>query len=288
VSLTEPQIMAALRERYAAPEYAFLAQVRSRTGYRGAIRTADALAMSLFPSRGLELYGIEVKVSRNDWLREKKDPAKAEEIARYCDRWLLVVGDEAIVKPGELPATWGLLAPKGNKLVLHTAPSKLEPKPISPDFLAAVFRNLHEEQKSFVHRSEIAAEIDKARQDGIAVGEGHRRAEERIVQRDLDQIRESVRAFEAASGVKLDRWSGGRIGEAVKLVLEGNVERRRHELTAMAKRTRAMADELDALLAGKDETEEPPPAPAPPAPTPARSLWAAVTRRAPAPRPPHP
>ena len=47
---------------------------------------------------------------RSDWLRELRDPAKAEEFRRYCDRWWLVVSDCAIVKPGELPTGWGLLA----------------------------------------------------------------------------------------------------------------------------------------------------------------------------------
>ena len=47
--------------------------------------SGDAVIMSLWPSRGLELHGVEIKVSRADWKREAADPAKAEAIAAYCD-----------------------------------------------------------------------------------------------------------------------------------------------------------------------------------------------------------
>jgi len=91
--LTEAKLIVLLKERFAAPEFAFLPHVRNGTGYaRGTTRTADALAMSLWPSRGLELYGFEIKSERRDWLRERENPEKAEEICRFCDRWWVVAG----------------------------------------------------------------------------------------------------------------------------------------------------------------------------------------------------
>lgn len=64
-----------------------------------------------------EILGFEVKVSRSDWLSELKKPEKADSLARYCDRWYLVISDPKIVKDGELPPTWGLLCRKGDRLV---------------------------------------------------------------------------------------------------------------------------------------------------------------------------
>ena len=61
--------MALLALRYAPPAYAFFEEVRAQTGY-AAGGSADGLALSLWPSRGIELHGFEVKVSRSDWLRE--------------------------------------------------------------------------------------------------------------------------------------------------------------------------------------------------------------------------
>lgn len=79
------------------------------TGYSaGLTRTADAMAMGLWPNTDLELVRLELKVSRSDWLHELKDPTKAEEMKQFCDRWYLVIADESIIKTGELPAGWGL------------------------------------------------------------------------------------------------------------------------------------------------------------------------------------
>ena len=111
------EIHAALRDRYKPPEYAFLEEVRNDAGF-DASRSCDAIAMSLWPSRGLDLQGFEIKASRSDWLRELKDPAKAEAVCKFCDFWWLAVGDAGIVLDGELPVSWGLLVPRGDKLVV--------------------------------------------------------------------------------------------------------------------------------------------------------------------------
>ncbi|HYJ21079.1 MAG TPA: hypothetical protein VEW07_03530, partial [Solirubrobacterales bacterium] len=66
--------------------------VRSAAGF-DARRTIDAVSLNLWPSRGMLLDGYEIKVSRSDWLRELKNPAKAEEFAGLVDRLWLVVSD---------------------------------------------------------------------------------------------------------------------------------------------------------------------------------------------------
>lgn len=77
--VTAGDVMVALAHRYPAPGYALLPQVANGTGY-AASRHCDAIALSLWPSRGIRLHGFEIKVARSDWLRELKDPAKAEAI----------------------------------------------------------------------------------------------------------------------------------------------------------------------------------------------------------------
>lgn len=114
-------VLALLQKKFGPPEHCFLSEVRNSTGHARTPRTADALAFSLWPSRGLELHGFEIKVSRGDWLRELKNPAKADAIATYCDRWWIVAGDDKVVvsPEEELPKTWGLLvaSDKGLKTV---------------------------------------------------------------------------------------------------------------------------------------------------------------------------
>lgn len=88
-------------------------KVRNIAGYavrRGELRTADALAIDTWESKGLEIHGFEVKCSRSDWLTELKQPEKSEPFRRFCDRWWLVTSSKDIVKPGELPAGWGHMA----------------------------------------------------------------------------------------------------------------------------------------------------------------------------------
>lgn len=100
-------MLALLAARYGrssgnGPAWAFVPKVRDAAGF-SATRTIDAIAMSLWPSRGLELHGHEIKVSRSDWLRELKEPEKAEAFSSVVDRWWLVVSDAQIVAAGELP-----------------------------------------------------------------------------------------------------------------------------------------------------------------------------------------
>lgn len=119
----EGDLVDRLATRFGPPAFAFLPQVRDSTGAVAA-RTADAIAMSLWPSRGLVLHGFEIKVTRTDWHKELHNPAKAEMIAQFCDFWWLVVGDKDIVKPGELPDAWGLLSPYGKGLRADQEPTK--------------------------------------------------------------------------------------------------------------------------------------------------------------------
>lgn len=126
------QLRALLRDRHLPkrnrPEWAYLEEVRNAPGF-DATRSLDALAVHLWPSRGHEIHGYEIKCSRSDWLRELKDPHKAEAFAGWCDRFWIVAAP-GIVRD-ELPIAWGLLEPKGSALrVVRQA--KATPASITP------------------------------------------------------------------------------------------------------------------------------------------------------------
>lgn len=99
----------------------------------------------------LALHGHEIKVSRSDWLTELADPAKADAFKRYMHHWWLVVPDAKIVKPGELPEGWGLLAlsGSGDKLRAKVAAPRLNPEPLPLDMaitlMGAAARTAHRE-----------------------------------------------------------------------------------------------------------------------------------------------
>ncbi len=126
-----------------APDCAFIPEFRGGTGWSRESR-ADALAMHLWPSRGLELHGFEIKISRNDWLRELKQPYKADPIKQFCDRWYLVVGDLKVIKyADELPTGWGLMHAENGKILTMIEAPKLTPQPIDRAFLASLMRRIH-------------------------------------------------------------------------------------------------------------------------------------------------
>jgi hypothetical protein len=137
---TTSEIVEGMKVRYSKLEWALLFNVRSTTGASQG-RWADALAMNLWPSRGLELHGFEFKASRNDWLHELKHPEKADPIARYCDRWWLVVGHEQVVAKGELPPTWGLLVPRNGRLLVEVEAPKMKAIQLGRGFVASILRS---------------------------------------------------------------------------------------------------------------------------------------------------
>lgn len=160
--MTTGDIMRALRKRYAPPGWSFLEEVRNKTGHIGGPeRYADGLAMGLWPSHGLNLHGFEVKSSRSDWVRERNDPAKSEPISAYCDHWWLVVSDAKIVKDGELPPMWGMMELSGGKLITIKEAPKLEPRPLTRSFLAALLRRATEYQESWVPRVDVEQVVEE-------------------------------------------------------------------------------------------------------------------------------
>jgi len=125
---------------YPKEAYAMLREVRSSTGYVQGERYADAIVMSLWPSRGLWLAGIEVKINRYDWLKELKNAEKSAAIQKYCHYWI-VVTTLNIIEEGELPITWGHIEVEDGKSKIKVHAPKLNPEPLDLVFVASMLRN---------------------------------------------------------------------------------------------------------------------------------------------------
>lgn len=138
---TAKALLEKLRAKYDPRSWAFFANVPNGTGYSQK-RTADAVAMSLWPSEGLALHGFELKVSRGDWLRELKQPDKAAEVKRYCDYWWLVASSHDVVKNDAMPAGWGLMVVQHGKLIVEVEAPKLEAAALDRTFVAALVRKV--------------------------------------------------------------------------------------------------------------------------------------------------
>ena len=224
---TATAISEALAEKYAAPVWSYLEQVASGTGATWG-RYADAVAMGLWPSRGLELLGFEIKVGRGDWLHELRQPEKADAIAKYCSRWWIVTTPD-VVKVEELPVAWGLQVLKDGKLkVIREAPIK-KARALDRTIVAAIMRRLQEKvAKSYVPKAAIQARLDKARSEGEASARESEKWETRSDRERLRRLEESLSAFEMASGIKIDQWSAfgsEKMGEAVKYLINKGPKR---------------------------------------------------------------
>lgn len=216
-------VCAALRLRYPTNEYAIAFEVPHEVG--GGNRRADCVVMNLWRSRGLEILGFEVKVSRSDWLSELKKPEKADSLARYCDRWYLVISDPKIIKDGELPPAWGLLCRKGDRLVEMVKAPKQKPVALDRPFLASMLRS-----NGGIAAQEINALVSAKLKEEVDRQTGYQQGQTQRVQQELDELRDVVKQFEQHSGLTIHskyRWnnSAEKTGAAVKFLVEGGMER---------------------------------------------------------------
>jgi hypothetical protein len=260
---SETSITSLIRAHFAGNAYAVLSQVRNATGYSRAVtRTADAIVMSLWPSRGLTLSGFEIKVSKSDWKKELDDPEKAEEISRFCDRWY-VAAPTGLVNVADLPPTWGLFEAGEKKLTLaREAQIAKEVQPVTRGFLGALLRAA---TTGVMPKSEIedrarerVEELLEVRLD-IAVREALPAIQElqrkcALLQKDLERQTNRIAAFEEQSGIRLDEYQAGRIGKAVEAIRWQDHEKtarsmreQAESLERAAARAREAASELDGI-----------------------------------------
>lgn len=158
-TLTERDMLDALCRRYTAirpgtvssDRWVRAEHVQSRIGdasWRGPtrgvpvgtsrMRVADFIAMDTYPSTQA-VHGVEVKVSRGDWLTELADLSKSETFKRHCHYWWLAVPDVSIVRD-DLPDRWGLLVLGSAGLRARRRAPLLDPEPIPLDLTMTIAR----------------------------------------------------------------------------------------------------------------------------------------------------
>lgn len=244
-------IQKAMSDRFAEPQWAIMWEVGEGTGSMSG-RYADAVMMSLWPSRGLELHGVEIKVSRADWKREAADPTKAEAIAKFCDRWWIHTPPGIVDDLSDLPPAWGLREWNGKNWKTVREAEKTAVEPISRAFLAALLRRADNSMKRMIKeatqeaRQAAGDEAERMRQ-GFA-----KRVEDAVERRtrDLRAAKDNVAAFEAAFGKgAATRWDchPERWGAAALALDNAFCEYK--GLKGLAQRLREAADAVESLQA---------------------------------------
>jgi hypothetical protein len=238
----------ALEARFRAPAWALFHEVANGTGWDWN-RHADAIAMGIWPSRGLEIHGMEFKASRADWLRELKDPKKAEDMIGYCDYWWLVTTKDDIAHADEIPTEWGHMHLKGSRLVTVKAAPKREGAKLDKGFVAAVVRKAYAIATS---DKLIQGKIRAAFEDGKKSSCEHDGVELRIARDEANRAKEAVERFNKASGLEIDKYNAGRIGEAVHAFMRLDQADYKGQMAEMARRFAAISRNIEAHLANLD------------------------------------
>jgi hypothetical protein len=121
VTMTTPELLARLKRHYIKPGDAmpgglFLPEVThtEEQAYTG--QRVDALYVGFFASRGHQMIGHELKISRADWLHELDNPGKSESWSSNCHGYILVLADASIIRDEhEVPQDWGIMVPGKSK-----------------------------------------------------------------------------------------------------------------------------------------------------------------------------
>lgn len=209
--ITSHDLCAALRLEHPADEYVTVFEVREAAGSAIGSR-ADALVLSLWASRGLEITGFEFKCNRGDWLAELRNPEKADRIARYCDRWCLFAAP-GVVREAELPIGWGLweLAP-GGAIRRRVAPALREAEPMPRAFVASLLRARHrldaDDLAALNARYREQWERDQRSREADAPA-----ALDPATKRDLERLRSGLRKLDEireATGIDLTTYTPSR------------------------------------------------------------------------------
>lgn len=240
-AMTAKEVVKYLRTlRYADRAWACLEQVGNATGH-ACKRTADLVAFGLWPSQGMEVHGIEIKVARSDWVRELQQPEKVEEgFYRYCDRWYVACPD-GLIEPAEVPPSWGLLTIEGGgKVKMARDSSKLESQPWGKGQVAAVMRRMVEQMPAAAMLAAAKSEaMQEARKEAKASVDLAAERRYELLHEQHERLLKTVRDFEASSGLHLEHvWNGGRIGEAVLAVMGGSAEQMMQRSKEQATRLR--------------------------------------------------
>lgn len=248
---TESDLFNLLKKKFPSPEYALMAHVKD--GLQNNKSICDALAMGTWASRGFHLNGFEIKVSRSDFLQEIKNPQKAENIAKFCDKWWMVVSSQDIVKDGELPENWGLLVAKGERLQCKKeAVLNIDKVPISPSFLAAIFRRLTGDIVPREELEEIVQKRVEQEKDYIVKNWEYKYNN---LDSQYQSLIQAIKTFEEETGVRFNGFSSKGIAEAYNLLRNGAFTRKKQLFNDLLKQSHNINTMIENVLKGIEEIE---------------------------------
>lgn len=223
-------------------------------------RRVDAIAIDSRPSRGMPIVGFEIKATREDWLREKRNRDKADLAVQFCDEWYVVAAKRGIVEEDELPDGWGLFELKPAGALWEIVESDLDGiQDREPD--RRFFGQL---LKKAIEHEWRHSDLREARKRGYEAA--REKLSEQQIDHDAERLRDKAEAFDALKevGLTVSRFQSDdrvkRHEAAMALVkaieadefgsLEGNLDSFERSVERNLERIDEMVDDMRATLDG--------------------------------------
>lgn len=170
-------------------------------------RRIDLLVFSMWQSRGLHRYAVEIKVSVQDWKKELDTPQKADWWWEHCDAFYVAVPDVIASTVQEtLPAGWGLLSVAemksgGYRTKVVVKPVLHEPAPLPAKVLADCLRCASQSGVNALNRA-----YSRGMEEGMRSQEKNSGVQ--AMRERYNTLRDRVEQFERVSGIRLqDGWN---------------------------------------------------------------------------------
>lgn len=237
-TITTEQMRALVHKKYGGVHWLVIDELRDATGF-ASTHSTDVVAVGMYASRGFEFHGVEIKVSRSDWLHELNSPGKNDAVASQCDKWW-IAAPKGIVEKDELPEGWGLYTPSGRGLRVTVKPRKRKNADAFTRPLVASLLQRVSKAETPGHKA-LKDEYDRGYKDGKKRGWDDSKWSTQTAERRARDAESAIEQFEKASGVHINDWNSGRVGEAVKALEDLRHERRASDLIGQIERVKNAA-----------------------------------------------
>lgn len=135
-SVTAAEIRTALEVRYPGPEW----HVEHELTLEG--RRLDLVAFNRWGTRSYRTVGFEIKVSQADYRRELEDFRKSELWTHVVDQFFIVAPGK-LIDADTLPAGWGLLELRGERIYTKRQAAIGESKTLPRELAARMLDRMH-------------------------------------------------------------------------------------------------------------------------------------------------
>lgn len=246
-AVTADDIRRMLESAFAPPEWYIGFEVGNSTG-TNCRRHADAVAINAYPSKGFEVRGFEIKVSKSDLKAELENGVKSDEIARFCDYWFLVV-PKGLADGFTLPPTWGVIEYCDSGLRQKVKAERLPRMEPTIGFLCAMLRGRERVVLESSYRVTAEREEQIRQQTLWSVKDS-------TIQ--LENLRQKLAEVKEATGISLDGWEPTkRIVERLKAadsldLIARNVQCIQRSAEGMVQDVQEIKSAVKAIRAGEE------------------------------------